>query len=142
MADDDTTIDHVPPLTMTGLAGIVERAIREGNHIDGGAAEIGVMSGLIAHHGCRYAVAKGFTLYDHAPASRLERAERRLKRRVASEMPQSAIGIFLLQSLISWGIRAFFKWLFADRGNRTAVAALGAPLPAWGSHPTELDEVT
>ena len=137
--DNDDTVDMDPaatsapvPATQAQLAGLIEQGVREQNQIDKlPAHEIGRMCGLIAHHSARYSVSYGLILYPGLDKHRHGKAVRRITARVKRDMPQSAIAAFLLQSLISWGIRWFLEWMFRSDRNRTAVSAIGAPLPAW-----------
>lgn len=139
MRGDDEDTDEIEPPAATGapttqaqLAGLIEQGVREQNAIDElPAHEIGRMCGLIAHHSARYAVSYGLILYPELDKHRRGKAIRRVTARVKRDMPQSAIGAFLLQSLISWGIRWFLEWMFRSDRNRAAVSAIGAPLPAW-----------
>ena len=122
------------PSTTAQLAGLIERAVRADNQIDGpGDAELGRLSGLIAHHGARYTLAHGITVFGAANNRKLESARKRIHARVQSDMKGSAIGTFLLSSIISYGVRVLLEWIFERQEHREALAAIAAPLPSWGN---------
>ena len=122
------------PTNTAQLAGIVERALRNDNDVAGpNDAELTRLSGLVAHHGARYTLAHGVTVFGVSNSRKLARAQRRIYARVQADMAGSVIGTFLLSSMISYAVRKLLEWIFQAAENREALVAIAAPLPVWGN---------